>query len=128
MFFSGYIDNTKDYRLYNVKIKKLIITRDINFNEKESWNWNKNEVQKKQYVTIHEHTRRQSQRDDKEITPQMPITPSTRTTPTSNIDASPSLATSLSESPLEGWRLSDIYNSCNFVSIKSAIFKEAKNL
>ncbi|PKA46730.1 Retrovirus-related Pol polyprotein from transposon TNT 1-94 [Apostasia shenzhenica] len=37
--FVGYSDETKGYRLYNPKTEKLIVRRDIIFQENNSWNW-----------------------------------------------------------------------------------------
>ena len=36
----GYNENSKAYRLYNPISKKIIISRDVHFNEEESWKWN----------------------------------------------------------------------------------------
>ncbi|GLU00818.1 hypothetical protein SLE2022_181580 [Rubroshorea leprosula] len=38
--FLGYSDETKGYRFYNPITKKLLISRDVIFDEKNSWNWN----------------------------------------------------------------------------------------
>ena len=38
--FVGYSENSKAYRLYNPILKKVIINRDMHFNEEESWKWN----------------------------------------------------------------------------------------
>jgi hypothetical protein len=40
MVMIGYEAGTKAYRTYNPVNKKLIVTRDIVFDEKKSWNWN----------------------------------------------------------------------------------------
>ena len=37
--FVGYSVETKGYRLYNPLTKKLIISRDVVFDEKSAWNW-----------------------------------------------------------------------------------------
>ena len=37
--FVGYIDESKGYRLYNPKINKMVISRDVIFNESSTWNW-----------------------------------------------------------------------------------------
>ena len=36
----GYSENSKAYRLCNPISKKIIISRDVHFNEEESWKWN----------------------------------------------------------------------------------------
>ncbi|KAL6321449.1 hypothetical protein AAG906_016548 [Vitis piasezkii] len=37
--FMGYSSQSKGYRLYNLKTNKLIISRDVIFDEKAAWNW-----------------------------------------------------------------------------------------
>ena len=37
--FMGYSSQSKGYRLYNLKTNKLIISRDVIFYEKATWNW-----------------------------------------------------------------------------------------
>lgn len=37
--FIGYSSMSKGYRLYNLKTMKVIISRDVVFHEKASWNW-----------------------------------------------------------------------------------------
>ena len=43
--FMGYVYSTKGYRLYNLEKKKLIINRDVVFDEKASWNWEEKKMQ-----------------------------------------------------------------------------------
>lgn len=35
----GYSENSKAYQLYNPMSRKITISRDVIFNEDESWNW-----------------------------------------------------------------------------------------
>nr|AAL58228.1 putative gag-pol polyprotein [Oryza sativa Japonica Group]ABF96256.1 retrotransposon protein, putative, unclassified [Oryza sativa Japonica Group] len=37
--FVGYADGIKGYRLYNLEKKKIIISRDVIFDESATWNW-----------------------------------------------------------------------------------------
>jgi hypothetical protein len=39
MVMIGYEAGTKAYRAYNPVNKKLVVTRDVIFDEKKSWNW-----------------------------------------------------------------------------------------
>ncbi|GMI83498.1 hypothetical protein HRI_002019000 [Hibiscus trionum] len=41
--FIGYDERSKAYRLYNPLTKKLIISRDVEFDEAEHWNWSSEE-------------------------------------------------------------------------------------
>ena len=41
--FIGYSDESKGYRLYQPESKKLIISRDVIFDEKAQWQWNEND-------------------------------------------------------------------------------------
>ncbi|KAG6391565.1 hypothetical protein SASPL_149321 [Salvia splendens] len=42
----GYSNMSKGYRLYNLKTRSIITSRDVIFDENASWNWEVNEVQK----------------------------------------------------------------------------------
>lgn len=41
----GYSSNTKGCQLYNVETKKLIVSREVIFNKKATWDWNENKEQ-----------------------------------------------------------------------------------
>ncbi|RDX95429.1 hypothetical protein CR513_22046, partial [Mucuna pruriens] len=41
--FIGYDANSKGYKLYNPNNGKMIISKDVEFNEEEAWNWEKEE-------------------------------------------------------------------------------------
>nr|XP_025665251.1 uncharacterized protein LOC112763924 [Arachis hypogaea] len=38
--FIGYSTDSKAYKLYNPETKKVIISRDVTFDEKDMWDWN----------------------------------------------------------------------------------------
>ena len=40
LVFVGYDDKSKAYRLYNPKDKRIEISRDVQFDENSSWDWN----------------------------------------------------------------------------------------
>ncbi|KAK4409575.1 Retrovirus-related Pol polyprotein from transposon TNT 1-94 [Sesamum angolense] len=42
--FLGYNTQSKGYRIYNLKTKKLIISRDVEFDEDAMWNWGEEKV------------------------------------------------------------------------------------
>ncbi|KAL0418481.1 UNVERIFIED_CONTAM: putative mitochondrial protein [Sesamum radiatum] len=53
--FLGYSTQSKGYRIYNLKTKKLIISRDVEFDEDAMWNWDEEKVER-QSVMIPKET------------------------------------------------------------------------
>ena len=45
--FVGYSESSKAYKLYNPITKKIIISKDLKFNEEESWDWDIHEKKQK---------------------------------------------------------------------------------
>ncbi|KAK4398435.1 Retrovirus-related Pol polyprotein from transposon TNT 1-94 [Sesamum angolense] len=45
--FLGYSTQSKGYRIYSLKTKKLIISRDVEFDEDAMWNWDEEKVENK---------------------------------------------------------------------------------
>ena len=43
--FLGYSDVTKGYRLLDVKTNKLVVNRDVIFDEKTTWNWEDKKIE-----------------------------------------------------------------------------------
>jgi hypothetical protein len=43
--FVGYSSMSKGYRMYNLKANKVIISRDVLFDEKAKWNWEQGQVE-----------------------------------------------------------------------------------
>ena len=50
--FVGYSSMSKGYRLYNLKTKKIIISRDVIFDENGVWNWKEDKVEGKSILII----------------------------------------------------------------------------
>ena len=48
--FIGYSEESKAYKLHNLLTKKLMISRDVVFNEEEAWNLSKEETTQEQNV------------------------------------------------------------------------------
>ena len=45
--FVGYNSQSKGYRIYNLKSNKIIISRDVEFDENVVWNWDEQKIEKK---------------------------------------------------------------------------------
>ena len=43
LVFIGYDASSKGYKLYNPKTKKVVVSRDVVFDEEDSWDWNNQE-------------------------------------------------------------------------------------
>ncbi|KAL4387685.1 hypothetical protein GQ457_09G013510 [Hibiscus cannabinus] len=50
--FLGYDSQAKGYRIFNLDTEKIMISRDVEFNEDASWNWDEEKVEKKNYVMV----------------------------------------------------------------------------
>ncbi|KAL0339859.1 UNVERIFIED_CONTAM: Retrovirus-related Pol polyprotein from transposon RE1 [Sesamum radiatum] len=61
--FLGYSTESKGYRIYNLKTKKLIISRDVEFDEDAMWNWDEEKVER-QSVMIPKETPPQQQQEE----------------------------------------------------------------
>ncbi|KAL0286690.1 UNVERIFIED_CONTAM: Retrovirus-related Pol polyprotein from transposon TNT 1-94 [Sesamum angustifolium] len=61
--FLGYSTQSKGYRIYNLKTKKLIISRDIEFDEDAMWNWDEEKVER-QSVMVPKETHPQQQQEE----------------------------------------------------------------
>ena len=108
--FIGYCTQSKAYKLYNPVSEKILVRRDVIFNENVSWDWSKEQEQQKITVEVspNEETRVNS-------------SASTATQSVSNSSSSPSLNSNSSleelsdETPPRKYKfLADIYASCQF--------------
>ncbi|KAL0284007.1 UNVERIFIED_CONTAM: putative mitochondrial protein [Sesamum angustifolium] len=61
--FLGYSTQSKGYRIYNLKTKKLIISRDVEFDEDAMWNWDEEKVER-QSVMIPKEIPPQQQQEE----------------------------------------------------------------
>ena len=50
MIFVGYDQNSKGYKLYNPNERKMMISRDVEFNEDEAWDWTVNNGEKYDFL------------------------------------------------------------------------------
>jgi transposase InsO family protein len=113
--FVGYCSQSKGYRIYNPKTKKVIISRDVKFDESAFWNWDEEKVEKKSIVLSDKEVitplHQSREEADEEATSDPPGTLST-TLPSIQEDSS-------SDSPPRRTRsLRDIYERCNFMTSK----------
>ncbi|KAK4401282.1 Retrovirus-related Pol polyprotein from transposon TNT 1-94 [Sesamum angolense] len=103
--FLGYSTQSKGYRIYNIKTKKLIISRDVEFDEDAMWNWDEEKV-KRQSVMIPKETPPQQQQE--EGTDQAEMERRSQEAPGSPRRSSPSEEIE-EETPQEGQSFSVIY-------------------
>jgi hypothetical protein len=52
MIFVGYDQNSKGYKFYNRNEGKMMINRDVEFNEEETWDWKVNDGGKYEFLLI----------------------------------------------------------------------------
>ena len=50
--FFGYSTQSKGYRIYSLKTEKLIISRDVEFDESATWNWNEEKIEKQSVLVL----------------------------------------------------------------------------
>ncbi|KAL0379429.1 UNVERIFIED_CONTAM: hypothetical protein Sangu_0007200 [Sesamum angustifolium] len=53
--FLGYSTQSKGYIIYNLKTKKLIISRDVEFDEDAMWNWDEEKVERQSVMFLKRH-------------------------------------------------------------------------
>ncbi|KAL0285422.1 UNVERIFIED_CONTAM: Retrovirus-related Pol polyprotein from transposon TNT 1-94 [Sesamum calycinum] len=120
--FLGYSTQSKGYRIYNLKTKKLIISRDVEFDEDAMWNWDEEKVER-QSVMIPKETPPQQQQE-KEQTKQKwkggvnkhQDHPEGHHHQKEIEEETPPRRTKL---------LSDIYETCNFIMLEPENFETA---
>ncbi|CAA0806487.1 cysteine-rich RLK (RECEPTOR-like protein kinase) 8 [Striga hermonthica] len=121
--FLGYASQSIGYRIYSLKTGKLIISRDVEFDENAAWNWKKKKVEY-QNIMVPTRWRQNTIPEEHEAegsqSPPAPQTSSPRTTTPSTDEQSSS------ESPPRKVRtLREIYETCNFVTMEPESFEIA---
>ena len=112
----GYSSQSKGYRLHNLKTNKLIISKDVIFDEKTAWNWEEGKIQKKAILvdelqtktpveTGNDNTSTSSPHDSPRS---IPLSPSTES-PTSSLSSPSSTPRKMK---------SDVYERCNFCIVE----------
>ncbi|KAK2398761.1 putative mitochondrial protein [Trifolium repens] len=114
--FIGYSSMSKGYRLYNLKTNKVIISRDVVFDEKTSWNWEEDKMKEKTVPAI--LLQQDSADENEQPAPSTPSSSSSISSPISN-------SSSPSSTPIKLKDLSDIYARCNYCVVEPENFDEA---
>jgi len=52
MIFVGYDQKSKGYKLFNPNEGKMVINKDVEFNEEGAWDWKVNDVEKYDFLLI----------------------------------------------------------------------------
>ncbi|KAK4382827.1 Retrovirus-related Pol polyprotein from transposon TNT 1-94 [Sesamum angolense] len=120
--FLGYNTQSKGYRIYNLKTKKLIISRDVEFDEDAMWNWDEEKVER-QSVMIPKETSPQQQQE--EGTDQAEMERRSQQAPGSPRRPPPSEEIEEETPPRRTKLLSDIYETCNFIMLETENFETA---
>ncbi|KAL0380608.1 UNVERIFIED_CONTAM: Retrovirus-related Pol polyprotein from transposon TNT 1-94 [Sesamum angustifolium] len=120
--FLGYSTQSKGYRIYNLKTKKLIISRDVEFDEDAMWNWDEEKVER-QSVMIPKET--PSQQQHEEGTDQAKMERKSQQAPGSPRRPPPSEEIEEETPPRRTKLLSDIYETCNFIMLEPENFETA---
>ncbi|KAK4400425.1 Retrovirus-related Pol polyprotein from transposon RE2 [Sesamum angolense] len=120
--FLGYSTQSKGYRIYNLKTKILIISRDVEFDEDAMWNWDEEKVER-QSVMIPKETPPQQQQeegiDQAEMEMRSQQAPGSPRRPPSSEEIE-------EETPPRRTKLlSDIYETCNFIMLEPENFETA---
>ena len=95
----GYGENSYGYKLYNLMTKKVIMSKDVKFDEEQEWNWNSEDQPQKLIVD-----EEQIQKDEGEIM----LAPS----PSSNSHAGPTSLTTRKTKSIQ--EIYDVTEKINF--------------
>ncbi|KAK4395665.1 Retrovirus-related Pol polyprotein from transposon RE2 [Sesamum angolense] len=120
--FLGYNTQSKGYRIYNLKTKKLIISRDVEFDEDAMWNWDEEKIER-QSVMIPKETPPQQQQE--EGIDQAEMERRSQQAPGSPRRPPPSEEIEEETPPRRTKLLSDIYETCNFIMLEPENFETA---
>lgn len=103
--FLDYSDVTKVYRLLDVKTNKLVVSRDVIFDEKTTWNWEDKKIENTAIISSNQ----EEDEKDEDVSQGGEI-------PDSDNEEPPPRGTKM---------LSDIYQRCNFAGVEPENYEEA---
>ena len=110
--------------MYNLKTNKLIISRDVIFDEKTTWNWEEAKIQKKT-ILVDEFQTKTLAETRNGSTSTSPPQDSSRLVPLSPSTESLTLSSSSpSSTPRKMRSLSDVYKRCNLCIVEPQSFEE----
>lgn len=118
----GYSSQSKGYRVYNLQTKKMIIIRDVEFDENSSWNWEADIITRRK-VMLPAETENQDDKNDggnQTTAPadSPPESPAPALTPQQEVSSPES-------TPGKVRSLRDLYETCNFAFAEPESFEEA---
>lgn len=116
--FIGYSSKSKGYKLYNLKSKKVIVSRDVVFDENAVWNWKNENVEGKKVPAVILEKNPTSSEGEENF-------PSTPNSPSSTPSSPSSSSSSPSSTPIKIRSLDDVYVRCNYCAIEPENFEEA---
>lgn len=75
LVFIGYVKNSKGYKLYNARNGKTVISRDVEFNEDGSWEWNVPQDENYNFLPLFDDFLATDQPQDQVVAAATPQTP-----------------------------------------------------
>ncbi|KAM1485555.1 hypothetical protein TB1_036396 [Malus domestica] len=128
--FVGYGTSEKGYRVYNVLTQKIILSRDVIFDEDSMWNWD-TMVEEKDSVSLQIDLNKRQTREPIETSVQEEVTDNgdIQGTPhqaTMSPQSSQSQTTTPSSTPVRLRNLDEIYATCNYCVVEPETYEEAE--
>ena len=125
--FLGYGSCEKGYRLYNIETGKVIVSRDVVFNEDACWDWND---QKEKTVNIQFIEVSEAKQGHEGSSCDFETPCEVRDVPSSSTDISDQGRVTgpqdIDHTPLKYKSIAEIYEKCNMCIVKPESFEEAE--
>nr|GFA83330.1 copia-type polyprotein [Tanacetum cinerariifolium] len=86
--FIGYDKHSKGYKLYNLITKKVVVSRDVDFEEEESWDWSIEEHERYDFLPMTDEDER-GESGEKFQQPKSPTPTPTQESPLSSSEGEP---------------------------------------